>query len=162
MSLLLKSHKYLKRQFDASLKMLRQAVDSIPDEYWHWSTKGWYYSLSLYHILETMEFYLASNPNDMKWGSRAGFDYEYTKDKEKDILPLITKEKVLHYLVDIQHSLDALYETMTDEKLANQDGFDWFGNVFEKHLYLLRHNQHHLGELALISRQYGISPIKWT
>lgn len=162
MSSSLGAPKYLKRQFDSSLKMIRLAIDSIPEDYWHHHIKGWYYSLTLYHLLETTEFYLASNPADMKWGERAGYDPDGAEDVHKRVLPLITKELVLQYLIDIQHSLDALYETMTDDRLAAIDGFEWFKNVFEKHLYLLRHNQHHLGELALVARQLGSSRIKWT
>jgi len=154
--------KYLKRQFDSSLKMLRQSIDVISDDYWHKSIKGWYYSLNIYHILETMEFYLSSNPKDMKWGQKAGYDPSSVKEIAKEILPLITKELILQYVVEIQNSLDMIYETMTDSKITLSDGFEWFGSIFEKHLYLLRHNQHHLGELALFVRQYGTSRIEWT
>ncbi len=155
------SRRYLKRQFDATLKMVRQAIDNMPDSHWHWSTKGWTYSLTLYHIIETMEFYLASSPSDMTWGAKAGYDPEKVTNTD-EIVPLISKELVLKYLIEIQHFLDAIYETMTAEKMDEKDGFDWFGSIFEKHLYLLRHNQHHLGELAIITRQFGSSPLKWT
>ena len=106
MSLPSKSAKQLKRQFDSSLKMVRQAIDVISDDYWHKGMKEWYYSQSLYHILETMEFYLASSPTDMVWGARAGFDPETALEQE--ILTLISKELVLNEVAGNPHYSELL------------------------------------------------------
>ncbi len=154
--------KVLHRQFSATMKMLRQAIDNIPDSRWHHGIQQWYYSHTAYHILETMEFYLSSDPNEMVWGKRAGFDEDSVSDIRSEILPLISKELIVLYYNEIQDLLDAIYNTLTQEKFSQKDGFDWFANIFEKHVYLLRHTQHHLGELALIVREYGSSPVKWT
>jgi hypothetical protein len=152
----------IKRQYDATLAMLRHGIDDMPDEKWAWEKGEWCYSLTLYHILETMEFYLASDPKEMEWGKRAGFSWDDLPDKRGDVLPLITKELTFKYLIEIQHSLDSLFETLSDKDILKRDGFDWFSSVFEKLTYLLRHNQHHLGELSLGSRMNTGKSIKWT
>ncbi len=152
----------LKRQFDATLEMVRHGIDDMPDEKWAWEKGDWCYSLTLYHILETMEFYLGSDPKEMKWGKRAGFDWDDIPEKKRDITPLITKELTLKYLIEIQNSLDGIFETLSDQDILKKDGFEWFANVFEKLTYLLRHNQHHLGELSLGARINTGKSIKWT
>ena len=46
--------------------------------------------------------------------------------------------------------------------LANKDDFEWFNSIFQKYIYLLRHNQHHIGELARMNREWNLERIKWT
>jgi len=151
----------LVRQYQSSWKMLRTAIENIPDEKWHDGSEGWYFSLTAYHIVETMEFYINNNPDDMKWGSRAGFDWDSAEDKEKDVLPKISKKLVTAYLGEMEELVTKTITSMDSEKLAAKDGFHWFDSVFEKYLYLLRHNMHHNGELSRTLRDWGCKRSKW-
>jgi len=153
--------KGLVRQFQSSWKMLRNAIENVPDEKWHNGSEGWYFSLNAYHIVETMEFYNNNNPDVMEWGSRAGFDWDSVKDKEKDILPNISKELVKTYLDEMEEQVTNTITSMNGEKLAAKDGFHWFESVLEKYLYLLRHNMHHNGELSRALRDWGCKRSKW-
>jgi hypothetical protein len=47
------------------------------------------------------------------------------------------------------------------DQLVSKDDFKWFSSVFEKLLYLLRHNQHHLGELSRMLREWECTRVKW-
>lgn len=153
--------KGLLRQYQSSWKMLRTAIENIPDEKWHNGSEGWFFSLNAYHIVETMEFYMNNNPEGMVWGSRAGFDWDTVKDKEKDILPKISKNLVITYLDEIEEQFTKILKSMDSEKLNSTDGFHWFESVFEKLLYLLRHNMHHNGELSRSLRDWGCKRSKW-
>ena len=153
--------KGLLRQYQSSWKMLRNAVDNIPDDRWHDGSEGWYFSLTAYHIVETMEFYMNDSPDEMNWGSRAGFDWDKVEDKEKDVLPKITKELVLTYQDEMEERFMKFMNSMDSKKLEVKDGFHWFESVLEKYLYLLRHNMHHNGELSRSLRDWGLKRSKW-
>lgn len=153
--------KGLMRQYQSSWKMLRTAIDNVPDEKWHNGSEGWFFSLNAYHIVETMEFYMNDNPDKMKWGNRAGFNWDKVEDKEKDVLPKITKGLVLAYLDEIEELVTKTITSMSVEQLEAKDGFHWFESVLEKYLYLLRHNMHHNGELSKTLRDWGCKRSKW-
>jgi uncharacterized damage-inducible protein DinB len=141
--------------------MLRVAVENVPDDKWHERGKDWYFSLTVYHIVETMEFYLGENPDTMTWGAKAGFNWEEADDKEKDILPKITKKLVMMYLDEVETLAKNTITTLSIETLSSKDGFHWFKSVLEKLLYLLRHNMHHIGELSKTLRDWECKRAKW-
>ncbi|MHA1137891.1 MAG: DinB family protein [Candidatus Thorarchaeota archaeon] len=153
--------KWILRQYQSSWKMLRAALENIPDEKWHDGSGGWYFSLDAYHIVETMEFYMNESPDGMKWGNRAGFDWDNVKDKEKDVLPKISKELVSTYLDEMEELVTKTICAMDSEKLNSKDGFHWFESIFEKLIYLLRHNMHHMGQLSRSLRDWGCKRAKW-
>ena len=151
----------LLRQFKSSWKMLRTAIENVPDEKWHDGSEGWFFSMTAYHFVETMEFYIGNDPDAMKWGKRAGYNWDHVKDIEKDILPLITKELVNSYLDDMEKTYAKAFSSMTLDELAGKDGFHWFTSVYEKLVYLLRHNMHHQGELSRTLSDWGCKRAKW-
>ena len=153
--------KGLVRQYNSSWKMLRTAIENVPDEKWHDGSEGWFFSLNAYHIVETMEFYMNDSPDGWKWGSRAGFDWDTVENKDKDILPKITKKLVSTYLDDMEKLVTKSLNSMDTKKLDSKDGFHWFESVLENLLYLLRHNMHHVGELSRSLRDWGCKRSKW-
>ncbi|MGY5857727.1 MAG: DinB family protein [Candidatus Thorarchaeota archaeon] len=153
--------KGLIRQYQSSWKMLRNAVNNIPDDRWHDGSEGWFFSLTAYHLVETQEFYMNDGPDEMKWGSRAGFDWDKVEDKEKDVIPKITKKLVLTYQDEIEERFMKIMSSMNSEKLDTKDGFHWTESILEKYLYLLRHNMHHNGELSRSLRDWGLKRSKW-
>jgi hypothetical protein len=152
----------LANQFTASWKMLGMAIDLVPDEKWHDGTGKWYYSYTSYHIIETAQFYMRHDPSDMKWGTRAGYEWHKDIDVKREILPKVTKQLVRTFMDEIQSSLDDIVGEITENELSSQDGFYWFQSVHDKLLYLLRHTAHHLGELARTLREWNLAPVKWT
>lgn len=152
----------LYRQFTSSCKMLRNAIESVPEEKWHDGAEGWFFSLTAYHVVETMDFYFGDNPDEMTWGQRAGYDWESSKDTKTDILPKITKEIVLAYLEETEKRLKDTFDLLDIERLNSKDEFKWFLSVFEKLVYLLRHNMHHIGELSKTLRDWKCERAKWT
>ncbi len=118
--------------------------------------------IAAYHIVETMDFYAGNNPEDMTWGQRAGYDWEKSKDTKTDILPKITKEIVLAYLEETEKKLKDMFDSLDIERLNSKDEFKWFHSIFEKLVYLLRHNMHHIGELSKTLRDWKCERAKWT
>ena len=151
----------IKSQFESSAAMLHDAVSNVDDERWHDGIGKWYFSLTAYHIVETMRFYNGSNPEEMKWGERAGFSWGKNTNIENDVLPLITKELVLEFLEEVEEELSGRLNSLSLQDLLEKDDFHWFKCVFEKYIYLLRHNMHHIGEMVRTLREWGQEPAKW-
>jgi uncharacterized damage-inducible protein DinB len=154
--------KGLRRQFTSSCVMIREAIENVPEDKWHSGAEGWFFSLTAYHAIETMEFYLRDSPTGMKWGERAGYDWDKSKDTKTDILPKITKEIARTYLNELENILNDKFKSLNVERLNAKDEFKWFTSVFEKLTYLLRHNMHHIGELSKTLRDWGCERVKWT
>jgi uncharacterized damage-inducible protein DinB len=145
-------------QFVNTWNMLREAIANVPDEFWYGTEHDWNYALTVYHIIETQEFYLGDNPKEMVWGKLLG-----KKDNEEataqDKYP--SKESLLDYLAEIEERIQEYLKHVTLTQLLEKDGFKWFSSIFQKWLYLLRHNAHHLGELGRMLREWECKRMKW-
>jgi uncharacterized damage-inducible protein DinB len=146
-------------QFSSTWKMLRSAIEVAPDEYWYGKTHDWSFSRTLYHIIETQRFYIRDTPDGMEW--------------EKLLKELNTEDKPLDevypprvilsdFLEKTEVEVTSYIKGLTLDKLLEKDDFKWFSSVFEKLLYLMRHNQHHIGELSRMLREWDCERVKWT
>lgn len=145
-------------QFSSTWKMLRDAIENCPDEYWYGTDKDWSYSRTVYHIIETQEFYLRDTPEGMEWG-------KLLKDEKNPDVPTDTvyptKGILIDYLDKLENNITEYLKDVKLDNLITKDGFKWFSSVFEKLLYLLRHNAHHLGELGRMLREWDCKRMKW-
>jgi hypothetical protein len=149
-------------QFLKGLEMTKDAVDIVPTSKWHEGYGKWFFSLTAYHIVETVAFYSRDEHEGMVWGARADYSWENMSSIEKDILPKITKEIVVEYISEIESKLSSLLKTTSDKDLLGKDGFHWFSCILEKLQYALRHTAYHCGELANALRTWDSPRIKWT
>ena len=141
--------------------MLNQAIERIPEDLWSKSIGDWYYSMTVYHIIETAEFYAGKTPDGVQWGSRAGYNWEEVKDVETEVLPLITKDLVSLYQYEIKLKLVDTLKSTTYDTFSSKDDFYWFDSILEKFLYLQRHSMHHIGELFLALRVWDCDRGSW-
>ncbi len=153
----------ISKEFQNSWNILRQAIKNIKDEYWFTVAKDWSFSWTVYHIIETAEFYSRNQPEGMEWGKRAGINWE--TDSEEEINQKksnLTKENLLIYLGEVEDRIVNLLNNYTDEELFTTDGFDG-GNlvIFEKWIYSLRHIMHHNGELNKVLRDSDCQRIRF-
>lgn len=149
-------------QYSSSWKMIKSALNDADNSIWSFRCGDWFFSITLYHIIETMDFYSRENPGTMKWGKRAGYSWEEVKDISKDILPLITRDLLQDYQNEMEEKITKTLQKMSDDAFSRKDGFHWFESIFQKFVYLLRHNQHHLGEVAFAMRTNNAGILKWT
>ncbi|HUT81013.1 MAG TPA: DinB family protein [Candidatus Bathyarchaeia archaeon] len=146
-------------QFASTWKMLRKAIENVPDEYWYTTNKEWTYSYTAYHIIETQEFYLRNDPEGMVWGKLLGGDIKNENIPAVEKYP--SKIILIDYLEKIEQEITEYLKNISYEELVQKDGFKWFSSVFEKLLYLLRHNAHHLGELGRMLREWDCERMRW-
>ncbi|MHA1408680.1 MAG: DinB family protein [Candidatus Heimdallarchaeaceae archaeon] len=153
---------FLLRQFQGSWRMLRAAIESVPEEQWHDGKDQWLFSWTVYHIIETADYYSRSYKEGMKWGKVADIDWENDREEEiEEKQKKVTKELVLAYLAEIEPIIERDLKETTDEDFLKKDGFSWFHSKYEKLIYLLRHSTHHIGELAKTLRDWDCERIKW-
>lgn len=154
----------LARQFKGMWNMLCQAIENVPDKNWAQGTedKSWFYSLRVFHIIETADFYSRDTPEGMEWGKRLGIIEWWKKISHEEAAKKLQKADMLDYLKQLEQRIDRGLRRHSVESLQKGDGFHWFHSILEKYEYLLRHNTFHLGELALRLREWGSERIKWT
>jgi len=149
-------------QFERKWIMLKDAIEKCPDQYWNEAEDEWTFSWISFHIIETANFYSKSNPDEMVWGKKAGINYE--DNTEEEIIERkskITKIFLLDYSKEIEQRISNFLLTINDIDLLKSDDFPWFKSIYEKLIYLLRHNSYHLGELALILRVSEGENLEW-
>ena len=140
--------------------MLDMAFQGITDERWVIELNGWTYVDVVYHIIVTQEFYIRDNPEGMKWDMLYG-DKENKEYNPRQYYP--DKQTLQNYHKEVKEKVESYLGSMTDEDLNESDGFKkYLDSIHKKLVYLLRHNAHHLGELALMHRTLGLERIKWT
>jgi hypothetical protein len=154
----------LTRQFNHTWNLLGQLITNCGKDLWFQefssADKGyWIYSLTIYHILETTDFYYRSSPTGMNWGAKGNIEWEEKKSVVEKISSL-TKEFLSDYLEEIRQKTASLFFDQTVH-LFEADGFQWFPTRVDKYLYLLRHNLMHIGELNKALRDSNFPRLKW-
>ena len=145
------------RQFASAWEMVRQAIDNITDEDWRATHSKWCYATTVYHIVETFDFYSQGSSDGFDWGGR--FNVAEKGGYEPENMP--GKSEVLSYLDEMEKRTVKVL-TEPEIPLEQKDGFPWFHSVLEKLLYALRHTVFHTGELALALRTRDRKKMNWT
>ena len=140
--------------------MLDQTIHGVSEENWIKTVNGWTYADVVYHILITQKFYIRDTPKGMEWGGL------YGNPGLKDTNPIEyfpDKDTLVKYKNEVERDVENYLKSINDEDLIKSDGFKGhLPTVHLKLLYLLRHNSHHLGELALVHRSINLNRIRWT
>ena len=155
----------LLRQFDHSWELLSQVITNIDDDKWfqiQFQNKDtfWVYSLTIYHILETTDFYNRTSPEGMKWGAKGQIDWDSSLPLDEKI-KYLTKSFLRVYLNEIKENLTQVFNSLTYQQIVGTDNFSWFSSILDKYLYLLRHNMMHIGELNKTLRDYQQPRLQW-
>ncbi len=148
----------LARQFDRMWGTLREAIPRMSDAQWRQSDCDWLAPVRLaYHLVETADFYRGESSRGFGWGSLGG-DWE---DSPVDALP--TQAEVRALLDRVEPLVRAwLTETADADFLTAEEDFAWTGGTrLDRALYLLRHSQHHLGQINAELRRKDLSPGRW-
>jgi len=161
-------------QFEASWNMLYQSIENVPDEKWAigietinkpWSeTKGmniWFFSNTVFHTIQTVDFYTRDDPNGFEWGYRIG-GIDWKSESPSVTASRITKKDMLEYLTETKNNLNKKLSSFLDDDLFEQDGFkEWQASRLAKFIYTLRHSMWHIGELGKSMREWGCERINW-
>ena len=154
----------IKKEVKVCFDMIELAINNMDDNEWGETKNEWSYATNLYHIIETMEFYLYDNENGMNNAGELGIK---TEDLSKEEIPTqinqLKKPFFVKYLERVKDLLFTKLETFTDSDLYDTDDFSKWGFTtrYYKYSYVIRHTMFHTGELNLLLRNSGRSRIKW-
>ena len=147
-------------QFGKTWTMWREELGNFPEE--QWSTGDVNYLLPgrhAWHVIECCDYYMASvPPSEFQWGIRFGGDWEEATPEQ-----LPARQQILTAMDDVQAKLEAWLSALADQGLqAPETVCHWTGTcILGRALYLLRHNQHHLGEIHAELRRRDLPRAKW-
>ena len=149
----------LKGQYHASLVMLRQAVETCPDELWNAGNPPRQFWRLAYHTLFYTHMYMEDRVEDFRAWSKHRDDVESDAEREKmDAVPY-TKAEILEYLVIVDNKVDARVEAMDLE--APECGIPWYKmRKLDHQMMNIRHVQEHAGQLRDRLLEAGIDQ-KW-
>jgi hypothetical protein len=153
-------------QLGASIDMLENAIRACPDELWsdpskqpEWKNNDvvgfWYvvfhtlFFLDLY-MSDSMEAFVPPPPFTLDEMDPAGLLPERP----------YTKEELLKYLEYSRAKARTAIQNLTEEQARPQSGFQELSRG-ELVLDLMRHVQHHAGQLNLLLRQHTASAPRW-
>jgi hypothetical protein len=153
-------------QFGASIDMLENAIRACPDVLWsdpsknpEWKTHdvvGFWYVV--FHTVFFLDFYMSESPE--AFAPPAPFTLD-----ELDPAGLLpdepyTKQEMLKYLEYSRGKTRAEIESLTAESARADSSFRELGRA-ELLFYVMRHVQHHTGQLNLLLRQSIGSGPRW-
>ena len=141
----------IRSQYQASLEMLKQAIDRCPESIWDDpgdKTKFWHIA---YHALFYAHLYLQGTEKEFVPWVKHRKDYNNmdplpaTPQGEPATRQPYNKEDVFAYLKICQEQVD---EKTGQLKLDDESGFSWLPfSKLELQFYNIRHLQQHTGEL---------------
>jgi DinB superfamily len=150
----------LRRQYEAAIKMLENAIADCPEQIWSDRSHKPEYWYLVYHTLFFLDLYLS--------GALEGYapPSPFTLDKldPAGVLPewVYTKEELQNFLLHCREKCRAKIENLTDAKAQEICKFSRFEISFgELLLDNMQHVQHHAAQLNLILRQKTDSAPNW-
>ncbi len=154
-------------QYKASLKMLLNTIDLCPASLWDGKEYENTFWCIVYHTLFYRALYLAKSPSNFSTWTRHIENYnnlgKFTHDNKPIVVKVVySKNDLKKYLEIIVDRVEKSINEMEDKKRSK---FHWIpGTEVERHLYNIRHIQHHTGQLIErlhINGIKGIKGIKW-
>jgi len=146
-------------QFAEAWSMLRDVIASCDDEGWRAPTDGFRNIARLaYHVVETVDDYVHEDLDAFPWAERFGVDWE-----TDNLAALPTPEEIDTYIAEVEAKAAAWIADLGQDGLLEPDAvFHKEGmSHLDRALYVLRHTQHHIGEIASVFRLRAIPRPAW-
>lgn len=147
-------------QLGAAIDMLENAIVACPNEIWGDRTRPPEYWYIAYHTLFFLDFYFSETADGFAPPPPFGLE----ELDPAGVLPprVYAKEELLTYLAHCREKCRLTIQGLTDEKAHRPCGSLRPGLSFgELYLYVMRHVQHHAGQLNLMLRQSIDSAPRW-
>lgn len=158
----------LAHQYDASLSMLKLAIDRCPDGSWNQCVANWRFCQTAFHVIFFADVYLqlsddvdALKRQPFHLDHKADFrDYEELEDRQQVLL--YEKVFVHSYLQNVRRKAQEIVSRESADILAGPSGFRRRNcSRAELHVYNIRHIQHHVAQLSLRLRLDAQVDIPW-
>ena len=157
-------HAVLNAEYNAVCNMIKLAIENMDESKWNTKTNDWSYVTTLYHIIDTIEFYSYDGPDEMSLKGGLGLkEIHLTEDEIEKQLADKKKDFFYEYIEKIREKILNKINSLTPDQLQERDDFSKFGftSRFYKYSYVLRHTMLHAGELNKTLRDMNRPRIKW-
>ena len=157
----------LASQYRASLAMLRQAVERVPENLWNngdYNNPNWQIA---YHVIWGVKFYLGASAesyvpfeNAIEGAESLGGAQDWENpDEGVTVERFHTQEEMLSFIDQIEGELLSAIEGLS---LDESSGFDWYPySRLELHINSIRHIQHHTAQIIERLKAKGITGFPW-
>ncbi len=152
-------------QYQASLAMLREAIEICPDDLWlssDYQNRFWHIA---YHAVFYTHFYVQKGEANFRPWEKHQPDSNYLGRRPwaPDEPPAVVKPYSQAEVLEYHKFCCAEVETRVPElELTAGSGFYWLPfNKMELQLYNIRHLQHHTGQLADRLRARADVEVRW-
>lgn len=164
MSTLDNMHTVLLQELQVSCDMVKLAIENMDETIWSKKTNDWSYVHTLYHIIDTIEFYSYDEPKKLVENGSLGIIAPNATDEQvQQIISEKSKKFFFDYLEKVKIFASDTITSLSTAELFEKDKFaEWgFTSRFHKFSYTLRHTMMHTGELNKQLRNLGKTRIKW-
>lgn len=153
-------------QYQATLRMLFDAVQQCPDELWHEPIVELKFCQVAFHTLFFTDLYLGRKEAGFREQEFHRQHAETFADYEElePVRQQHTYEKsfVELYLQFCREKANCVAAAETEESLQQTPGFDWLEfSRAEVHFYNIRHVHHHAAQMSLFLRMRGYDGVRW-
>lgn len=155
-------------QFGASIDMLANCIQFVPEDYFTYQKRAYYLT---YHTLIFLDYYSSFPP--ASFAPLLSFSQLPVEQRPAesigDMIPdaIYTKKELLQYVEVIREKCRQLIYSITEDTMqarfteGTEEG-DINYPFLEIMLYNLRHTAHHVGQLQLIIRQQLNEHMEWS
>ena len=153
----------LEHQFEMVFKLVEQAIDHGDAALWGSIDDGWSYAYRLFHLLESIDFYLHDQPQGFVFGGRLGVNSrEMPREEYLKLIGSQNKNLFAKYLDEIRTATKLMLK-LEPQILQSQDKFSEWGFKSRQHKfnYVLMHSTYHLGELSYHLKLHDMEHMKW-
>ena len=151
-------------QHKAALKMLMDTIVKCPDSLWDSGEYEVAYWRIVYHALFYISFYSSESPDQFVPWPKHQVNYNYLGNLSLEGQPFVITDiySKANMLDCAEYIMGRLGAAVASTDFASRCGFEWLEmNNLEKHLYTIRHTQHHAGQLIERLHFTGIKGIRW-
>ena len=149
----------LYRQMMPGIQMIEELLVQCPDNLWEesepWESPAWQQVL---HILMGMEYWMQLSgtkygPPD--FGKRINYNLGEASENN------LSKEEIMEYFNRIMGIVNAFFEQMSDENILSPSIIDKELSNLDIIVEMIRHNQHHIGQLNNALKNKGMLPVEY-
>jgi uncharacterized damage-inducible protein DinB len=149
----------LQGQFEAALCMLNDCIRKCPVQHWDDKIANDTFRQVAYHTLFYIDYYLS--PNEAAFTLRE-LHHRGGDERNPVVSPGLSKDETLQYVsVCRDKALHAL-AAETAQSLQSPSGFERLPfSRGELYIYVIRHVQHHTGQLSALLRKFADDGERW-
>lgn len=149
----------LYRQMMPGIQMIEELLIQCPDNLWEesepWESPVWQQIL---HILMGMEYWMQLSGTEYRppdFGKK--INYNLGEPSENSL----SKEEMLKYFKTVIGIVNAFFEQMGDENILSVSLIDKEWSNLDIIVEMIRHNQHHIGQLNNALKNKGMLPVEY-